>query len=199
MSDVTPASKALPPLRRISNAAAVVSGCPVETPPVGPITAGLSTGARRSPPSPRGPCCVETGETVVARVRTTSSARDRVAMMRVVSRMRRTAAMGATFFSWPTYLGHNPPSPRDAFARFAHRPVRSDRLARSRRHGRGLSCARYAARARRRTEDPAGGVRGRRRAPRAVRPRGPDACRAQPSAHRPAARRRGLGCQCGRS
>ena len=41
-SDATPASKALPPYRRTPNAAAVVSGCPVETPLVGPITAGRS-------------------------------------------------------------------------------------------------------------------------------------------------------------
>ena len=37
---VTPASNALPPRIRISNAAAEVSGCPVDSPARGPDTAG---------------------------------------------------------------------------------------------------------------------------------------------------------------
>ena len=37
---VTPASNALPPCSRISNAAAEVSGCPVDSPACGPDTAG---------------------------------------------------------------------------------------------------------------------------------------------------------------
>ena len=42
MSEATPASNALPPFSRMPNAAAVVSGWPVDTPPAGPITAGRS-------------------------------------------------------------------------------------------------------------------------------------------------------------
>ncbi len=49
MSDATPASNALPPLWRISSAADVTSGCPVETPALGPATSGRSAAGGAAP------------------------------------------------------------------------------------------------------------------------------------------------------
>ena len=71
-----------------------------------------------------------------------------------------------------------------AFARHPDRRLRSPRLPRGRRDGRGVSRARHQAGARRRAEDPAAGVHGGRRSPGALRARSAPARLAQSSAHR---------------
>src|SRR5688500_17831564 len=75
--EVTPASKALPPFNSVSNAAAVVRGCPVEIPAVGPMTAGRSAGARRGAGAGGGCCEVTSLVPPTIRTRRTIAWRNR--------------------------------------------------------------------------------------------------------------------------